>query len=62
MPNYSFKCLYEDEWHCPEFVVNLPIDKRDDSNVQCPNCKLYFTRRVIRFNGSVWAPTAGGMR
>lgn len=58
MPNYAFKCIMDET----EFVKNLPMEERDDANVQCPECGLYFTKRVLRFSGSVWAPTAGGMR
>jgi hypothetical protein len=40
---------------------DLPIDERD-GNIECPTCNLYFTDRLISFNGLTWAPTAGGMR
>ena len=57
MPNYSYKCYMDDT----EFVANVPMEERD-GNIQCPKCLKFFVKRVYRFTGAVWAPTAGGMR
>ena len=61
---YSSECLCLDDLskELPQFSeieLNLPIEQRD--SVWCPKCGATL-KRLIRFEGSVWAPTAGGMR
>lgn len=54
MPNYVYEnCQGE------EVTVNVPIAERD--NVDCGPCGKKM-KRLIRFEGRVWAPTAGGTR
>lgn len=57
MPTYDYKCGMCET----TFEKNVPIAERD-GNIECPDCNLYFTDRVISFKGLTWAPTAGGMR
>ena len=59
MPIYTYK--YCDGDPDPETFIerNVPIEERD--NQFCHRCKNKL-ERVIDFNGSVWAPTAGGMK
>lgn len=55
MPIYSYKCP-----KCQTEVEQLKdIDDRDRAT--CPFCKSRLERKIT-FSGSVWAPTAGGMK
>ena len=55
MPNYDYKCLV-----CETAEErNVEADSRDKQN--CNECSKPL-KRVWSFKGSVWAPTAGGMR
>ena len=54
MANYDYSCR-----ECGnEFEKNVPMDDRDKVVCDCGGD----TFRRITFYGSVWAPTAGGMR
>lgn len=55
MPNYDYKCPVCNE----EAELNVPADERDEQ--VCDTC-YHPLKRVWNFRGSVWAPTAGGMR
>lgn len=54
MPNYDYKCRRCDS----EFEKNVPIEERNAVVCDCGG----ETFRKITFFGSVYAPTAGGMR
>lgn len=56
MPNYDYWCM------CSEGIqhrINVPMEERDSQ--KCSFCYASL-RRKYTFTGSVWAPTAGGMR
>lgn len=55
MPTYEYKC---DECN-HRFSLVKSVKDRDTG--ECYNCKKQ-ARRVLSFDGSVWAPTAGGYR
>lgn len=55
MPLYVYRCA-----DCKiEQERNVSVDERDLQ--KCDDCKNKLMRQ-IRFTGSVWAPTSGGMR
>jgi putative FmdB family regulatory protein len=55
MPNYDFKCPVCETTE----ERNVDVEARDSQN--CDRC-YHVLVRVWNFKGSVWAPTAGGMR
>jgi len=55
MPNYA----YEHKCYLDPITRNVPIDERDKQT--CDHCGELLTRKWV-FEGSVWAPSAGGMR
>lgn len=55
MPNFDYKCPV-----CESIEErNVAVDDRDEQT--CNKC-YHPLKRVWSFRGSVWAPTAGGMR
>lgn len=64
MPTYVYEtccCRIPEDGgaYLSEWELKVPVDKRDEQ--RCPFCSKKL-KRLIRFEGSVWAPTAGGMR
>lgn len=66
-PTYVYEtCECEILESCPcqeevpdEFELNVPVEERDRQ--WCQHCGMML-KRLLRFEGLVWAPTAGGMR
>lgn len=55
MPLYSYECP-----KCKTQVdLSRSIQNRDDA--ECQFCKTAL-KRLMTFKGTVWAPTAGGMK
>lgn len=55
MPTYTFTCLACDS----DLERIVPIAQRDDQFCEICGWRL---NRTVTFTGSVYAPTAGGMR
>ena len=56
MAIYTYRCECTDE---ALVLIGIPISERDEQN--CRKCDSILLRQVD-CPGSVWAPTAGGMR
>ena len=54
MPIYLYQCTACEK----KEERNVPIAKRDNQDCDCG----HEMERLIRFTGTVWAPTAGGMK